>query len=163
MASVGDRLVINHWRSWQLMAIGLLILWACTSIVCAKDANETNLKIKTIKHDNKPSEEESAKSLSDFTARQHKYNDGDVKKSRVNSEIKVTVQSSTRASGGITVELLCLEPSAYVPYYHAVWGGSITKESSDWEFSESDVLYVENIDGCYFGVIDSTAEMEAMT
>jgi hypothetical protein len=145
-----------------LILLFALALWVVAPAVSAKDANESGLKIKTIKHDNKPTEEESARSLSDFTARQHKYNDGDVKKARVNSEIKVTVQSSTRASGGITVELLCLEPSAYVPYYHAVWGGSITKESSDWGFSESDVLYVENIDGCYFGVVDSTAEMDTM-
>lgn len=126
----------------------------------AKDANESELKIKTIKHDNKPSEEESAASVADFSLRPHKYSDGKIKHANVNSgKIIMKVDSSIRSSGGITAELFCRDN---IGHYMPVWGGSITKEISEWVFTQLDINR-DNIDGCYFGVVDSTAEMEAMS
>lgn len=126
----------------------------------AKDANESELKIKTIKHDNKPSGEESAVSVADFSLRSHKYSDAKIKHAKVNSgKITMEVDSSIRASGGITAELFCKDN---IGHYMPIWGGSITKETSEWIFTKQDI-HRQNIDGCYFAVVDSTAEMEAMT
>lgn len=126
----------------------------------AKDANESELKIKTIKHDNKPSEEESAVSVADFSLRSHKYSDGKIKHANVNSgKIIMKVDSSIRSSGGITAELFCKDNiGAFMP----VWGGSITESCCDWSFSLKDA-FRESADGCYFAVVDTTAQMEAMT
>jgi hypothetical protein len=70
-------------------------------------------------------------------------------------KISITVDSETRVSGGITVELFCQDNTGrFMP----IWGGSITKSTSDWDFTDKNIRR-SNIDGCYFAVVDSTAEM----
>lgn len=59
--------------------------------------------------------------------------------------------------GGITVELFCKDN---VGYTISVWGGSATKTNGAFDFSIKDINR-ENIDGCYFAVMDTTAEMGA--
>jgi hypothetical protein len=133
----------------------LLVCWLLMGTVSsAKDANETALKIKTISKD-KVSEEQSNESLSNYTQRAYKWENGYVKKAKVkDGTITATVTSPTRAAGGITLELFCRDN---MQYYMPVWGGS----SKDWEFTQTDIRR-SNIDGCYFGTVDTTAQMEAM-
>lgn len=70
-------------------------------------------------------------------------------------KLSVNVEATPRSSGGITVELFCQDNTGrFIP----IWGGSITKTVSDWEFTENDIRRA-NIDGCYFAVVDTTAEM----
>lgn len=76
-----------------------------------------------------------------------------------NEFVNVEVKTSPRASGGITIELFCKDN---IGHYMPIWGGSITKETSEYTFTKQDI-HRQNIDGCYFAVVDSTAEMEAMS
>ncbi len=137
-----------------------LALWVVIPAVSAKDANETDLKIKTVKEDNKPSEEEAIASVANWSDRSYHWQDGDVKNAKVkDGKISAEVESTIRASGGITVELFCRDN---IGHYMTVWGGSVTTISREWTFTKEDIRR-QNVDGCYFGVIDTTAQMEAMS
>lgn len=137
-----------------------LALWVVVPAVSAKDANESLLKIKTVKEDNKPTEEESIAPVANWSNRSYHWEDGDVKNAKVkDGKISAEVESTIRASGGITVELFCKDN---IGHYMPVWGGSVTTASKEWMFTKQDILR-QNVDGCYFGVIDTTAQMEAMT
>lgn len=137
-----------------------LALWVVIPAVSAKDANESLLKIKTVKEDNKPSEEESIASVANWSNRSYHWKDGDVKNAKVkDGKISADVESTIRASGGVTVELFCKDN---IGHYMPVWGGSVTTISREWTFTKEDIKR-PNVDGCYFGVIDSTAQMEAMS
>lgn len=97
------------------------------------------------------------KTQTDFTARPYKKPDAVVDSAMVASgTISVSASATPRPSGGITIELFCEDNTGrYMP----IWGGSITKDRQGWQFSPRDVMR-DNIDGCYFAVIDSTAEMQ---
>jgi hypothetical protein len=69
--------------------------------------------------------------------------------------ISVKVLSPTRTNGGVTLELFCQDNTGrFMP----VWGGSIVKGDETFKFTPKDAMR-ENIDGCYFAVIDSNKEM----
>lgn len=143
----------------MIVAIALA-LWVVIPAVSAKDANESLLKIKTVKEDNKTTEEESIASVASWSNRSYHWQNGNVKKADVKGDkISANIESTTRASGGITIELFCKDN---IGHYMPVWGGSITKETSEWTLTKQDIRR-QNIDGCYFAVVDTTAEMEAMT
>ena len=73
--------------------------------------------------------------------------------------VDVEIEATPRPSGGITLEMYCRDN---VGYYMPVWGASITESCCDWSFALKDA-FRESADGCYFAVVDSTAQMEAMT
>jgi hypothetical protein len=141
-------------RNLSLLILVVLVLLMVGG-VGAKEANETALKIKTVDHV-QVTEEKSIKALNDFTTRKNKWDDGSVTAAiEMNGKLRHTVTAITRVSGGITVELFCQDNTGrFMP----IWGGSITKTDSAWDITLSE-LHRDNVDECYFGVVDSTAGM----
>ena len=120
--------------------------------------SEAALPIKTISE--KPlTDTILSKTALDFSARKFVYPDASIIFAKVDGGIiSVTSTAKTRETGGITVELFCQDNMGY---FMPIWGGSITKDEQVWEVPLKDIGR-KNVDGCYFAVVDSTAEMEAM-
>jgi hypothetical protein len=146
--------IMNYRILLLALVLAGLVFGGC---VGAKEANETGLKIKTIDHI-QVTEEKSLKSQSDFSARKNKWDNGTVVKAiDISGKLHHDVHATTRVSGGITVELFCQDNTGrFMP----VWGGSITKVDSAWDLTPAE-LHRDNVDGCYFGVVDSTSEMQS--
>jgi len=91
----------------------------------------------------------------DYTARKNTIPLTKITSVQKPQRVAVSVEATPRQSGGITVELFCPDNTGR---FMAVWGGSVTKAASDWDFSLTDIRR-QNTDGCYFAVVDTTAEM----
>ncbi len=140
----------------------LILLLLIAAVLCcvvgvpvgAKPADESQLKIKTVDHF-EVTEEKSLKSVNDFAARKNKWDNGGVTQAAVKADgnLHHIVNATVRKSGGITVELYCQDNMGY---FMPIWGGSITTQTSVWDLSLSE-LHRKDVDGCYFGVVDSTA------